>query len=155
MKTITKVEQKFGEILESLPDAIIIVNGDGIIQIVNSQAEMLFDYTREEIVGKEVEVLMPSQQRHEHYTDRKGFWDNLATQPNGTTGQDLIAKRKDGTKFPVRIRFNKLEIEESVFVLASIRDVSFTIVNTPEPSTQLLILSAIAALIAVRLKRHT
>ena len=73
METIKKVEDRFRVFLESLPDAIIIVNSDGIIQIVNSQTEKLFGYKRDEIVGKEVEKLMPSHHRNAHHVHRKSF----------------------------------------------------------------------------------
>ncbi len=125
MKTLKKVEDRFGGFLESLPDAIIIVNNDGIIQIVNSQTETLFGYKREEIVGQEVEKLMPSNHRHAHHAHRKSFWDNPTPRPMGAAGRDLFAQRKDGGEFPVSISLNKLEIEEGVFVLAAIRDVSY------------------------------
>lgn len=125
METIKKVEERFRGFLESLPDAIIIVNSDGIIQIVNSQTEKLFGYNRDEIVGQEVEKLMPSHHRNAHHAHRKSFWDNPTARPMGAAGQTLSATRKDESEFPVTISLNKLEIEEGVFVLAAIRDISY------------------------------
>ena len=125
METIKKVEEKFKGFLESLPDAIIIVNSDGIIQIVNSQTETLFGYKREEIIGQEVEKLMPAHHRDAHHAHRKTFWDNPTSRAMGAPGRALFAKRKDGSEFPVTISLNKLDIEEGVFVLAAIRDVSY------------------------------
>ncbi|MDP2385715.1 MAG: ATP-binding protein [Bacteroidota bacterium] len=125
METIKKIEDRFGGFLESLPDAIVIVNNNGIIQIVNSQTETLFGYKKEEIVGEEVEKLMPSHHRNTHHAHRKNFWENPAPRPMGAPGRDLFAQRKDGGEFPVSISLNKLEIEEGVFVLAAIRDVSY------------------------------
>lgn len=125
METIKKVEERFRGFLESMPDAIIIVNSDGIIQIVNSQTEMLFGYKREEIVGQVVEKLMPSHHINTHHAHRKGFWNNPTARPMGAAGRDLFAQRKDDSEFPVAISLNKLEIEEGVFVLAAIRDISY------------------------------
>ena len=125
METIKKVEERFRGFLESLPDAIIIVNSDGIIQFVNSQTEKLFGYNRDEIVGQEVEKLMPSHHRNAHHAHRKSFWDNPTARPMGAAGQTLSATRKDESEFPVTISLNKLEIEEGVFVLAAIRDISY------------------------------
>ena len=125
METIKKVEERFRGFLESLPDAIIIVNSNGIIQIVNSQTEKLFGYNRKEILGQEVEKLMPSHHRNTHHAYRKSFWDNPSARPMGAAGRDLFAQRKDGSEFPVAISLNKLEIEEGVFVLAAIRDITY------------------------------
>lgn len=125
METIKKVEDKFGGFLESLPDSTIIVNSEGIIQIANSQTETLFGYKREEIVGQEVEILMPSHHRNAHHAHRKNFWDNPIARPMGAVGRTLFAKRKDGNEFPVTISLNKLEIAEGAFVLAAIRDISY------------------------------
>jgi protein-histidine pros-kinase len=61
MEKINKAENRFKDFLESAPDAIVIVDEDGIIQFVNHQTEQLFGYTREDIIGKDVEVLMPSK----------------------------------------------------------------------------------------------
>jgi PAS domain S-box-containing protein len=125
METIKKVDERFRGFLESLPDAIVIVNSDGIIQIVNSQTEQLFGYSKDEIIGHAVEKLMTSHHRNMHHAHRKNFWDNPKARPMGAQGRDLFAQRKDGNRFPVAISLNKLEIEEGIFILAAIRDVSY------------------------------
>lgn len=125
MDTIKKFEEKYRGFLESLPDAIVIVNGGGVVQIVNSQTEKIFGYSREEIVGQAVEKLMPPNNRAAHYSLRKSFWDNPVARPMGAPGMDLFAQRRDGTQFPVAISLNKLQIEEGIYSLAAIRDVSY------------------------------
>ena len=124
MDTIKKTEEKFQKFLNFLPDSIVIVNREGIIQIMNSQTEILFGYKREEIIGKEVEILMPSHHTNAHYAHRKTFWDNPIARPMGAPGRDLFAQRKDGSQFPVSISLNTLEIEDGVYVIASIRDIT-------------------------------
>ncbi len=125
METIRKVESKFGGILESLPDAIVIVDKLGIIQFVNSETEKLLGYARAEMVGSNIEKLMPSQHRNAHHAQRNSFWENPKSRPMGLAGQNINARGKDGSEFPVTISLNKIEIEEGIFVLAAIRDISY------------------------------
>src|ERR1035437_712617 len=125
METIKKVENKFQGFMESLADAIVIVNGAGKIHFVNSRTEKLLGYKRDEIIGKNLEVLMPSRHSNEHQAYRKDFWNDPTPQPIGATEQDLFALHKDGTEFSVEISLNKLEIEEGIFIVVAIRDVTY------------------------------
>ncbi len=97
-----RAEDKFKAILESAPDAIVIVNSDGKIHLVNAHTENLFGYNRDEIIGKEMEMLMPSRYRHTHHSHRKDFSDNPKVRPMGD-GVELFAQHKDGKEFSKKL----------------------------------------------------
>ncbi len=124
MKPIKNVEDRFRGFLESAPDAIVIVDNQGKIQLVNLQTENLFGYSRDEIIGKEVEVLMPSQYRNAHQGHRHGFSADPKSRAMGA-GMELFGQHKDGKIFPVAISISKLETEEGSLMAATIRDVSY------------------------------
>lgn len=114
---------KFVAILESAPDAIVIVNEDGVIQLVNRQTEQMFGYSRNELMGKKVEILVPDELKHKHPAHRSAFIKNHSVRPMGT-GLDLQAKRKDGSLFAVEISLSPMETYEGMLVSASIRDIT-------------------------------
>ena len=118
-----KYDTKFQDFLESLPDAIIIVNNDGNIRSVNIQAETLFGYERTEIIGKQIAFLMPSRFKESHNHHMQYYFANPKVRKMGE-GMQLFAKHKNQTEFPVEISLSKLDIEEKFLVCASIRDVS-------------------------------
>ena len=118
-----KAELKFRGFLESAPDAIVIVNNDGKIQLVNSQTEKMFGYNREEIIGKEIEVLLPSRYKDSHPGYRKTHSENPKTRIMGE-GLDLFAQHKEGREFPVEISLSQLETDEGKMVSAAIRDIT-------------------------------
>jgi len=118
-----KVEAKFRGLLEAAPDAIVIVGAGGRIELVNGQAETLFGYRREEMLGQPIEMLVPERLRGQH----QGHRDRYLSDPRVRqmdAGLDLYGRKKDGSEFPVEISLSPLETEEGVLVSSAIRDVT-------------------------------
>jgi protein-histidine pros-kinase len=115
-------EALFRGLLEAAPDAMVIVDSDGLIQLVNAQTESLFGYHRSELVGKPVEVLVP-ERFGAHMSFRGGYVREPRTRPMGLAG-DLYARRKDDTEFPVEISLAPLQTDEGLLVSAAVRDIS-------------------------------
>jgi PAS domain S-box-containing protein len=118
-----KAERRFRELLEAAPDAILEIDGDGRIVLLNEVAEKMFGYSRAELLGQRVEILIPSDLRGRHEGHRSAYAAHPTTRPMGS-GLDLHAQRKDGVRFPVEISLSPVKSEEGFRVSAIIRDVS-------------------------------
>jgi PAS domain S-box-containing protein len=118
-----RAEEKFRGLLESAPDAMVVVDQQGVIQVINSQTEKLFGYDRVELVGQAVELLVPKRYRKKHARHRAGYYGEHPARPMGI-GLDLFGLRKNGSEFPVEISLSPLETEEGLLVSAAIRDVT-------------------------------
>jgi PAS domain S-box-containing protein len=110
-------------ILEAIPDAVAAVNREGVIIQINSQTESLFGYTRDELIGQRIEILVPERQRTSHTGHRDQFHYQPKIRRMGS-GLDLCGRRRDGSEFPVEISLSPVALGDSAMVLSVIRDIS-------------------------------
>jgi len=116
-------EAYFRNVLESAPDAMVIIDHLGLIAVVNEQAEKMFGYTRAEMLGQEIEMLIPDDVRHRHISHRARFAADPTLRPMGSN-LDLAGQRKDGSVFPVEISLSPFTSASGAFISSVIRDVT-------------------------------
>src|SRR5258708_6679757 len=116
-------EARFRALLESAPDGIVVVNSEGTIIIVNSQTERLFGYTRLELIGQPIEMLVPDRFRGSHTGDRTAYVSDPKLRPMGA-GRALTGRTKQGAEVPVEISLSPLETDQGRLVMSIVRDIT-------------------------------
>ncbi|MDT4979723.1 MAG: hypothetical protein QOG07_1602, partial [Pseudonocardiales bacterium] len=116
-------DQLASGLLEAAPDAIVGVSADGVIVLVNAQAERLFGYPRDELLGERLEMLVPESVRDNHPHHRAGYASDPSPRPMGA-GMELAGRRRDGTEFPAEISLSAIETGEGIIISAAVRDVT-------------------------------
>lgn len=120
---LLKSEQKFKALLESAPDAMVIIDKKGIITLINAQTERLFGYNRTELYGNTIEMLIPQRFREKHISHRSGYFHEPKAREMGV-GLDLFGRKKDGSEFPADISLNYIKTDEGILASAAIRDIT-------------------------------
>lgn len=117
------IAERFSSLLDALPDAIVLVNQAGRVVNFNDEAQHLFGYERDELIGQHVEALVPDRFRGGHPEHRESYNRDPKRRPMGAN-LNLFARRRDGTEFPAEISLGQVEIRERRFTIAAIRDVT-------------------------------
>lgn len=123
LSTRHQLEERFRQVVESAPSAMVMINAEGTIEMVNAQTERMFGYSRAELLRRRVELLLPERFRMNHPAMRDAFLSNPHARPMGA-GRDLYGRRKDGIEFPIEIGLNPMQTDDGPKVLSAIVDIS-------------------------------
>jgi PAS domain S-box-containing protein len=118
-----RAEEQFRLTVEASPNGLLMVDGSGVILLLNRQIEQLFGYGRNELIGQSVDLLVPQRLRSSHAGDRAEFFAHSSSRAMGK-GRDLFGVRKGGTEFPVEIGLNPIQTQDGMRVLASVVDIT-------------------------------
>jgi PAS domain S-box-containing protein len=118
-----RMEERFRQVVESAPSAMVMIGASGNIAMVNAQSEQLFGYRRDEMLGQPIEILVPERFRSNHPELRTAFFSRPLARPMGE-GRNLYGLKKDGSEFPIEIGLNPIETDEGGMVLSAIVDIS-------------------------------
>jgi PAS domain S-box-containing protein len=118
-----RAEKQFRQVIEGAPNGMVMIDGVGKIVLVNAQIEKSFGYTRDELLGQQIETLVPERFHAHHPAYRDGFIAHPTARPMGS-GRDLYGLRKDSSEFPVEIGLNPIETEQGMMVLGTIVDIT-------------------------------
>lgn len=116
-------EEKFKLAVEACPGGMLMADRTGRVVMVNTAAEDLFGYRRDELIGQSIEILVPERLRAQHFADRRNYADKLGARPMAAN-QNLVARRKDGSEFPVEIGLNPIQTRRGVLILSVIIDIT-------------------------------
>src|SRR6266536_2910232 len=116
-------EEKFRLVIDAAPNAMIMVDSAGVISFANAPAATVFGYSLSELIGRQIETLIPERFRDRHAGYRKGFHSEPSSRAMGA-GRDLFGRRKDGSEFPVEVGLNPIHTTEGLSVLASVIDIT-------------------------------
>jgi len=123
VQRIEEIQKRFRTLLESAPDAMVIIDASGTIVMVNRRTEELFGYPRDEITGQPIEQLMPQRYRESHPERIRSFFANPSARPMGS-GLELFGSNRAGLEFPVEISLSPIETEDGMLVASSLRDIT-------------------------------
>src|ERR1700693_1396435 len=117
------MDTSFRELFEVSPDAILEVDQEGTILLVNEETERLFGWPREELIGRRVEELLPVWYREKHLTHRGNYHNHPLKRPMGS-GLDLWARKADGTEIPVDIKLSPIQTDDGLRIMCVVRDIT-------------------------------
>ncbi len=123
MNSLDDIEDSFKSMIEVLPNALILVDVNGVVVYINKLAEELFQYSKEELIGKKVECIVPQSHRSDHHIKRKQFIHKKEYRAMGK-GRDLFALRKDDSEFPAEVGLSPIVIQDERYVLTTVIDIT-------------------------------